>query len=120
MRKTLCPSVLLGLLMIGWNLQAQDKGQRLNQPPTPAARDLVKQAVVLAESDKPLAALAALKKARSLSPNYLQAHVEYRNVKANFLNRSDEVDEECGVSPPIRSISWLSISTLMEPTGPNL
>lgn len=73
---------------------ALDKGEHLNQPPPPAARQLVKRAVLLAESDNPRAAIAALKKALSISPNYLQAHIEYRNVKANFLNRSDEVDAE--------------------------
>jgi len=94
MRKTVGSFAFLLVLIFGSKLEAQDKGQHLNQPPPPAARELVKRAVVLAESDKPWAAIAALRKALSLSPNYLPAHVEYGNVKANYLNRSDEVEAE--------------------------
>lgn len=94
MRKTLRPYAFCWLLIVGSNVHALDKGERLNQPPLPAARELVKRAVVLAESDKPWAAIAALKKVLSRYPNYFQAHVEYRNIKANFLDRSDEADAE--------------------------
>jgi thiol-disulfide isomerase/thioredoxin/tetratricopeptide (TPR) repeat protein len=94
MRKAVWSFVLLLVLVFGSKLEAQDKGQHLNQPPSPAARELVKRAVLLAESDKPWAAIAALKKALSLAPNYLQAHIEYGNVKANYLNRADEVEAE--------------------------
>jgi thiol-disulfide isomerase/thioredoxin len=84
------------ILLVCANAYALTKndGSELNQPPPPAAVGLVKRAVILAESDKPLAAIAALRKAMALAPNYLQAHIEYRNVKANFLNRQDEVDAE--------------------------
>jgi thiol-disulfide isomerase/thioredoxin len=94
MRKTGWSFAFLLVLIFGSKLEAQDKGQHLNQPPPPAARELVKRAVLLAESDKPLAAIAALKKALSLAPNYLQAHIEYGNFKADYLNRSDEVEAE--------------------------
>jgi thiol-disulfide isomerase/thioredoxin len=94
MRKTIWSYVLFSLLILGSNVRAHDKGQHLNQPPPPAVRELVKRAVVLAESDKAWAAIAALKKALALAPDYLPAHVEYRNVKANFLGRSDEVEAE--------------------------
>ena len=94
LRKTVGSFAFLLVLIFGSKLEAQDKGQHLNQPPPPAARELVKRAVLLAESDKPWAAIAALKKALSLAPNYLQAHIEYGNVKANYLNRSDEVEAE--------------------------
>ena len=94
MRKTLWPCALFSLLILGSGVHAIHNTQQLNEPPPPATRELVKRAVVLAESDKPRAAIAALKKAISLAPNYLQAHVEYGNVKANYLDRSDEVEAE--------------------------
>jgi thiol-disulfide isomerase/thioredoxin/tetratricopeptide (TPR) repeat protein len=87
-------SVVLLLLCANAHALTKDDGSQLNQPPSPAAVALVKRAVLLAESDKPWAAIAVLRKALSLAPNYLQAHIEYRNVKANFLNRPDEVDAE--------------------------
>ncbi len=49
---------------------------------------------MLAEADKPFAALAAVKRARALSPDYLRAHIEYINIKSNFLGRYDDVQEE--------------------------
>lgn len=76
------------------NIHALDRGRHLNQPPPFAVRETVKRAVLLAESDKPRVAIAALKKALAKAPYYLQAHVEYQNVKANYLNRSDEVEAE--------------------------
>lgn len=82
------------LLSLSATVYAADKGQRLNQPPPLVVRELVKRAVILAEADKPWTAIALLKKALSQSPNYLQAHIEYRNVKANFLDHQDEVDAE--------------------------
>src|SRR5688500_12537475 len=94
MRKTFWPYAFFALLILGSNVHALDKGGHLNQPPPPPVRELVRRAVLLAESDKPWAALAALKKALARSPHYLRAHVEYGNVKANFLGRSDEVEAE--------------------------
>jgi thiol-disulfide isomerase/thioredoxin len=70
------------------------KGQALNLSPQSTARELVKKAVLLAESDKPLASVATLKKALAISPNYLRAHIDYRNIKANFLDQYDEVEAE--------------------------
>ena len=74
--------------------QALDKGQHLNQTPPAAVRQLVMRAISLAEQDKPSAAIATLKTALSISPNYLQAHVEYLNIKADYLGRSDEAEAE--------------------------
>ena len=94
MRNTFWRYAVVSLLILGSNVHAIDKGEHLNEPAPPAARELVKRAVLLAESDKPFAAIAALKKALSLAPNYLQAHIGYGNVKANYLNRSDQVEAE--------------------------
>ena len=94
MKKTTWMCAFFSLLLLGSPVFAIDRGEHLNQPPPPVARELVKRAVLLAESDKPWAALAALKKALVLAPDYLPAHVEYRNVKANFLDRSDEANAE--------------------------
>jgi thiol-disulfide isomerase/thioredoxin len=54
----------------------------------------VKRAIFLAEDDQPEMALAVIKKALAASPNNLRAHLEYHNIKTNFLERSDEVNEE--------------------------
>lgn len=86
----------LSLLLLLCGLRASAAGQRreLNQPPHPSARRLVERAVALAESDRPRAALTLLDKARSISQNYLRAHIEYINVKANYLARYDDAEAE--------------------------
>jgi thiol-disulfide isomerase/thioredoxin len=91
--KSLVRFLFICLLLTG-SVFASDNGEKLNEPPSPEARQLVNRAVALAESDHPEAALAALKKALILSPNNLRAHLEYQNIKANFLERLDEVNEE--------------------------
>jgi cytochrome c biogenesis protein CcmG, thiol:disulfide interchange protein DsbE len=73
---------------------ALSKGQELNAAPAPAAKELVKRAVLLAESDRALEAIALVKRALSISPDYLRAHIEYINIKSNFLGRYDEVEKE--------------------------
>jgi thiol-disulfide isomerase/thioredoxin len=87
-----CP--LFVLLIASPNTPAFSNGQDLNAPPKPTARELVKRAVTLAEADKPGEALAAVKRALSISPDYLRAHIEYINIKSNFLGRYDEVKKE--------------------------
>ena len=94
MRKSIWPCALVSLLILNSGALAVDKGRHLNEPPPLATRELVKRAVILAESDKPWAAIAALKKAISVSPNYLPAHVEYGNINADYLARSDHVEAE--------------------------
>ena len=94
MRKALWPYAFFSLLILGANVHALDNGRHLNQPPPPAVRELVRRAVLLAERDKPRAAIAGLKRILAKSPDYLEAHVEYGNIKANYLNRSDEVQAE--------------------------
>ena len=87
-----CASLVL--LITSPNTRARNNGQELNTAPKPAARALVKRAVTLAEADKPVEALAAAKRALSISPDYLRAHIEYINIKSNFLGRYDEVKKE--------------------------
>ena len=87
-----CASLVL--LITSSNTHARNNGQQLNTPPKPDARALVKRAVTLAEADKPVEALAAVKRALSISPDYLRAHIEYINIKSNFLGRYDEVKKE--------------------------
>lgn len=94
MRKSFWSYALFSLLILNSSVQAIDNGRQLNEPPSFATRELIKRAVILAESDKPWAAIAALKKAISLSPNYLPAHLEYGNIKADYLGRSDQVEAE--------------------------
>lgn len=94
MRRTLWPFAFFSLLIGAANVHALDKGRHLNQPPPPAVRESVRRAVLLAERDKPWAAITALKRTIAQSPDYLQAHVEYGNIKADYLDRSDEVQAE--------------------------
>jgi thiol-disulfide isomerase/thioredoxin len=85
---------LFAYLLLTSFAQAFDDGQRLNDPPPRMVRVLIRRAILLAERDRPGAALATIKKALALSPNYLRAHLEYRNIKANYLERLDEVNAE--------------------------
>lgn len=82
------------LLLASERVLAVSNGEALNVPPPPAVRALVKRAVFLAEIDKPQEAVALLRRALSISPNYLRAHIEYINIKTNFLGRYDEVQHE--------------------------
>jgi thiol-disulfide isomerase/thioredoxin len=91
--KNLVKFFFVCLLLTG-STYAFDNGQRLNEPPPDEARKLVKRAIFLAENDQPERALATIKKALAISPNDLRAHLEYHNIMANFLERSDEINEE--------------------------
>jgi tetratricopeptide (TPR) repeat protein len=82
------------LLIASQRILAISNGEELNVPAAPAARELVERAVILAEIDKPQQALASLRRALSISPHYLRAHIEYINIKTNFLSRYDEVQQE--------------------------
>jgi len=82
------------LLMASFNSAAFAQSHELNEPPHPTAQRLVKQAIAAAESGRPRAAATLVKKAISISPDYLRAHLEYWNIEANFLDRYDEVNAE--------------------------
>ena len=94
MRTSFWPYALFSLLILSSGVPAIDNGRQLNEPPPLTTRALVKRAIILAESDKPWAAIAALKQAISVSPNYLPAHVEYANINSDYLARSDQVETE--------------------------
>jgi thiol-disulfide isomerase/thioredoxin len=82
------------LLIASQRILAISNGEELNVPAAPAARELVKRAVILAEIDKFQEAVASLRRALSISPHYLRAHIEYINIKTNFLSRYDEIQQE--------------------------
>jgi len=71
-----------------------DKGQSLNEQPPAVVLDLVARGIELTEGDRLDEAVAALKKAISLAPRYLRAHIEYRNVKGNYLGHLDDLKAE--------------------------
>jgi thiol-disulfide isomerase/thioredoxin len=66
----------------------------LNRHPSKAVRESVRRAVLLAESDRPRAALFTIKRALKAAPDYFRAHVEYRNIMGDFLDRREEVERE--------------------------
>ena len=78
------------------SVSAQTKrlGQRFDTPPPSAARDLVKRGVELAGQDRVDEAIAAVKKAIAISPNYLEAHQAYLRLKIDFQGQVDEVISE--------------------------
>ncbi len=73
-----------------------DKGRQLNLPPSDEVRNLVKRAVDLTEDDRLDEALNSIKRALALSPNYLRVHIEYINIKGNFLGEFDQLEAEYG------------------------
>jgi len=87
-------AMILSSYALGQGQTLVDKGQRLNAPPSDEVRALVKRGVELAEDDRLDEAVAAVKKALSLSPYYLRAHIEYRKIKESFLGHFDEVETE--------------------------
>src|SRR5207244_11741636 len=90
-RERLNRCAALILLDVSLAVSAHGQGRDLNHISDRAVQ-LVKQAVLLAEADKPLAAIRAVKTARLISPNYLRAHIEYQNIKTNYLDQYDEVE----------------------------
>jgi thiol-disulfide isomerase/thioredoxin len=73
---------------------AYQKGQDLNMAPPEAIGAMVKQAVELAERDRPEESVAILRKAIAMAPNYLKAHAEYIRVQTYLLERYDDVRAE--------------------------
>src|SRR6266404_3966164 len=68
--------------------------QDLNAPAPETAQELVKGARELAKHDRSEEAIAALKKALSIAPHYLRAHVEYIRIKIFHLDQYDQVRAE--------------------------
>ena len=71
-----------------------DGGRQLDTPPPRAARDLVRRGAELAGQDRVEEALATIRKAIAIAPNYLEAHLEYLRLKIEFQGRVDEAFSE--------------------------
>jgi len=67
---------------------------KLNEPIPKTAQNLVAKSLQLTERDQFEEALAALRHAIALAPNYVNAHAEYIQVKSNFMWRHDEARKE--------------------------
>ena len=87
------PVTAYGLLSVG-SLDATLEDNKLNVPIPMAARELVKQADDLAARDRATEAVEGLRRAIARAPNYVNAHVRYIEIKANFMGRYDEVRAE--------------------------
>jgi peroxiredoxin len=80
--------------MTGFEVFAEAGKKDLNVPVPQKARELTAQSIFLAERDRFTESLAALQKAIAIAPNCVNAHAEYIQLKANFLNRYDVVRKE--------------------------
>ncbi|HEX8197424.1 MAG TPA: redoxin domain-containing protein [Pyrinomonadaceae bacterium] len=94
MKKLLTALCLTCVLMTGFEVFAEAGKKDLNAPVPQKARELTAQSVFLAERDRFTESVAALQKAIAIAPNYVNAHAEYIQLKANFLNRYDVVRKE--------------------------
>lgn len=68
--------------------------KKLKAPVPETAKTLLRRGVDLADRDRAFEAVAALRKAIVLAPNYVNAHAEYIQVKSNHLGRYDEARKE--------------------------
>lgn len=68
--------------------------ENLNAPIPGAAREAVLRAGDLAAHDRAQEAIAGLRRAIALAPNYVNAHAKYIEIKANYLGRYDEARSE--------------------------
>jgi thiol-disulfide isomerase/thioredoxin len=94
MKKSLTALYLTCVLLTGLQIYADTGAEKLNSPIPQTAKTLVVQSAKLTELDRFAEAVAALKKSITIAPNYVNAHAEYIQVKANFMNRYDEVRKE--------------------------
>ncbi|MGZ8844363.1 MAG: peroxiredoxin family protein [Pyrinomonadaceae bacterium] len=74
--------------------QTVDGGRSLDTLPPPAARDLVKRGTEFASQDRVEEAIAAIRKAIAIAPNYLEAHRQYLRLKIQFQGKVDEARSE--------------------------
>src|SRR5690349_21701419 len=105
MKSRLLPLLILPLLLLltlalsttlyaRGSSRALDRGRSLNAPPPVKVRLLVKRAMELAENGEFRQAMMVFRRARSLAPNYLPAHVEYIRIKEKILGRFSAVEAE--------------------------
>ena len=86
--------LLLFFLSVVFSAPAWAKGEEYNKPIPKEAMELVKQAKALRAADKFDEALAVLKKAISLAPNFVEAHQAYYETKDYFMEQYDGVRKE--------------------------
>jgi thiol-disulfide isomerase/thioredoxin len=94
MKKSLMALCLTCVLLTGVQIYADTGAKNLNSSIPQTAKTLVVQSTKLTELDRFAEAVAALKKSITIAPNYVNAHAEYIQLKANFMNRYDEVRKE--------------------------
>lgn len=76
------------------NVYGGNVNEKLNAPISEKARKLVAQSIELAGRNRFAEAVAVLQLAIKLSPNYVNAHAEYIQLKSNFLKAYDETRAE--------------------------
>lgn len=94
MKKCFRALCLTCVLLTGLATFAQSVEKDLSAPVSQTARKLVATAIESEKRDRLTEAAAALKRATAIAPNYVNAHAEYIRLKANFLNRYDDVRKE--------------------------
>ncbi len=94
MKKSFLALCLTCVLLTGFDVFAQTVKKDLSKPVPQAAQNLVADALEMAKRDRLPEAVAALKKAIAIAPDYVNAHAEYIQLKSNFLNRYDEARRE--------------------------
>jgi hypothetical protein len=88
----LCVTCALALPSLGQSVQPRPHGQ--TPPSSRAARDLLGNAVDLAGRDRIDEAVAAVRRAIALAPDFLDAHVRYIRLRADFQGEPDAVKSE--------------------------
>lgn len=76
------------------NAQSRALEGRFDAPPPKAAHNLVKRGMDLAGGGRIEDAVATLKKAIAAAPNFVEAHIQYIRLRADFQGRVDEVKAE--------------------------
>jgi thiol-disulfide isomerase/thioredoxin len=94
MKKSLLALCLTCVLLTIANGFGNFDKKKLNAPIPKTAQNLVAKSLHLAERDQFEEAIAALRQAIALAPNYVNAHAEYIQIKSNFMWQYDEARKE--------------------------
>jgi thiol-disulfide isomerase/thioredoxin len=94
MKRSFMALWLACVLLTAAKIYGEVDEKKLNAPIPKTAQALVLRAVDLAGRDRTAEAIAALRKATAIAPNYVNAHAEYIQIKSNFLGRYDEARRE--------------------------
>ena len=96
--------------------QSTDGGKHLDIPPPQAALDLVKRSIELAGQDRIEEAVATVRKAITIAPDYLEAHQQYLRLRVHFQGKVDEAVAEYQSlmvkepsNPVYPAAMWLSV-----------